>query len=117
MAKLEADFKPLHGLSLTLGYGRYYHVCSQTTLTDHADAGFQLQPWQKGVVRPYLMVMGEAVHMAQWYPGCDMELGTQFANSRNRAIGVCIRYFNIMDPGYYFMSRDKSLGVQVNFLL
>ncbi len=117
MVKLESDITPLHGLSLSIGYGRYYHVCSQTTLTDHADAGVQLQPWQTGVVRPYLMVMGEAVHMSQWYPGCDMELGTQFANSRNHAIGVCLRYFNILDPGYYFMSREKGIGVQVNFLL
>ena len=28
MVKLESDITPLHGLSLSIGYGRYYHVCS-----------------------------------------------------------------------------------------
>jgi hypothetical protein len=118
MTKLETDLKPLRGLSLSLGYGRYYHVCVvQKNLTDHADAGILLQPRQSGVVRPYFLMTGELVHMLQWYPGFDMELGARFASIRNRAIGVSLRYFNIMDPGYYFMSREKSLGVQFDFLL
>ena len=117
MAKLETDVQPLRGLSLSLGYGRYYHVCAQKYLTDHADGGILLQPLQSGVVRPYVLMTGELVHMLQWYPGFDMELGATFANIRNRAIGVSLRYFNIMDPGYYFMNREKSLGVQFDFLL
>jgi hypothetical protein len=117
MTKFETDLKPLNGLSLTLGYGRYYHVCSQKELTDHLDGGIQIQPWQTGILRPYLMVSGDLIHMDQWYPGIDLEIGTQIANIKNHAIGVALRYFNTMDPGYFFMSREKSLGIQFNFLL
>ncbi len=117
MARLETDLQPLRGLSLSFGYGRYYHVCAQKDLTDHADAGIRIQPRQSGLLRPYVLLTGELVHMAQWYPGFDAELGTWFASVRNHAIGVSLRYFNVMDPGYYFMSREKSLGVQFNFLL
>jgi hypothetical protein len=117
MSKIETDIKPLKGLSLSVGYGRYYHVCAQKDLTDHLDAAIRIQPWQKGVWQPFAIVSGEIVHMAQWYPGFDMEIGSQFASVRKHAIGVSLRWFDRLNPGYYFTDREKSVGIQFDFLL
>jgi hypothetical protein len=46
-----------------------------------------------------------------------MEAGSRFINKHCRGIGISFRYFNRMDPGYYFDKREKSAGVQIDFLL
>ena len=46
-----------------------------------------------------------------------MEAGTRFIGEQGRGIALGLRYFNCVDPGYYFDRREKSVGVQIDFLL
>ena len=117
MAKLEAAITPVHGVSLSLGYGRYYHVCAQKNLSDRADIDFQLSPLQEGVIQPYLTLSSQFIHMAGWHPGFNAELGTLFANIHHHGIGVGFRYFDQMCHGFYYRSREKGVGLQLNFVL
>lgn len=116
MAKLETEIKPVPALSLSLGYGRYYHVCVQKNLTDRADMDLQLHCWPKGIIRPFFTISGQIVHMSAWDPGVDLELGTQISGISHHAIGVGLRYFDHMSPGFNYAVREKGIGLQIDFI-
>jgi hypothetical protein len=117
MARLEGEYSPLKWATFSAGYGYYYHVCAQQGLTDRFDIAMRYRPVRDDAVKPYLTIVGQFVYMHEWRAGMDMEAGVKLVNSRGRGIGVGIRYFNQMHPGYYFDRREKSAGVQIDFVL
>jgi len=119
MVKLEGSFAPLGGVSFSAGYGYYFHVCAQKGLTDRFDLNLQWQliPLPGKWFRPYLTLSSQFIHLLQWRAGFDMEAGARFIGKRGRGIGIGFRFFNRMDPGYYFDRREKSAGVQIDFFM
>jgi hypothetical protein len=118
MVKLESAYTPFRYLSLSAGYGYYYHVCAQQGLTDRFDLGLELHTDIATWLRPYCALSGQFIYLShEWRARIDLEAGAKFLNSRGRGIGVSFRYFNRMDPGYYFDRREKSAGGQIDFLM
>ena len=117
MTKLEGTYVLSNGITASAGYGYYYHVCAQHGLTDRFDLDLQWQPIPENKLSPYLTISGQFIHQSQWRTGLDMEAGMRFIGEKDRGIAIGFRYFNRMDPGYYFDRREKSAGVQVDFLL
>jgi len=117
MVKFEIAFTPASFFTFSGGYGYYYHVCAQQGLTDRFDLAFRFSSAQEKRVRPYAAISGQFVHLHEWRAGIDVEAGSKFVNSRGRGIGIGVRYFNRMHPGYYFDQREISAGVQIDFLL
>ena len=117
MVKLEGTCLLSHGITASAGYGYYYHVCAQQGLTDRFDLALQWQPIPDKLISPYLTISGQVIYRRQWRSGFDMEAGTRFIGERGRGITLGLRYFNCVDPGYYFDRREKSAGVQIDFLL
>jgi hypothetical protein len=117
MVKVEAVVTPFRGIAFSAGYGYYYHVCVQQELTDRFDLALQWQPLRSRWFQPHFTLSGQFIHISQWRAGFDMEAGSRFVGRSGRGIGISFRYFNRMDPGYYFDMREKSAGAQVDFLL
>jgi hypothetical protein len=117
MARFELAFSPRRWATVTAGYGYYYHVCAQKGLTDRFDLGLQCQPVREKSIKPYLTVSGQFIYLSKWRAGVDAKGGIKFVNSVSRGIGIGFRYFNRMHEGYYFEKREKSAGVQVDFIL
>lgn len=117
MVKLEGTCLLSHGITASAGYGYYYHVCAQQGLTDRFDLALQWQPIPDKLISPYLTISGQVIYRRQWRSGFDMEAGTRFIGEQGRGIALGLRYFNCVDPGYYFDRREKSVGVQIDFLL
>ena len=117
MVKLEGAFAPVDHVSISGGYGYYYHVCAQKGLTDLFDLNLQWQPIPEKWFSPYLTLSGQFIHLLRWRAGFDLEAGARFMGKRGRGIGIGFRLFNRMDPGYYFDRREKSEGVQIDFIL
>jgi hypothetical protein len=116
-ARFEMTFSPLKESAFSAGYGYYYHVCAQQGLTDRFDFALFLQPVSEKWLKPYIALKVEFVHLSIWRAGVDVEAGFRFVNSKARGIGLCFRYFNRMNAGYYFDKREKSGGVLIDFLL
>jgi hypothetical protein len=117
MARFEMTSSPRTWIAFSAGYGYYYHVCAQQGLTDRFDLALRFSSAQGKQIRPYASISGQLVHLNGWRAGVDVEAGSKFVNSRGRGIGVGVRYFNMMHPGYYFDKQEKSVGVQMNFKL
>ena len=117
MAKLEGTCLLSPGITASAGYGYYYHVCAQHGLTDRFDLALQWLPIPDKLISPYLTISGQFIHQSQWHSGLDVEAGSRFIGEKGRGIAIGFRYFNCVDPGYYFDRREKSAGVQVDFLL
>jgi hypothetical protein len=117
MARLEVSFPPLKALSFSAGYGYYYHVCAQKGLTDRFDLGVRWRPVEVKKYSPFITVTGEFIQFSGWRAGADIKTGVEFVNAEGRGLGVCLRYFYRMHPGYYFDRREESAGVQMDFML
>lgn len=117
MARIEGEYAPQKWMTFSAGYGYYYHVCAQQGLTDRFDLALRLRPLLNKYLRPYLTLSCQFISLIKWRAGADIEAGSEFINSHGRGIGVGFRYFNQMDPGYYFDRREKTLGLQMDFLL
>jgi hypothetical protein len=116
MVKLESSFTPFRFLTFAAGYGYYYHVCAQQGLTDRFDLSARWEPVSGRWYRPFLTVSGQVVHLSEWRSGVDIEAGVSFVNKRSRGVAVDFRFFNRPDPGYYFDKKEKSVGVQIDFM-
>ena len=117
MVRLEGECSLQKWTTFSAGYSYYYHVCAQQGLTDRFDIAMRYQPVRENWFKPYVTIAGQFVHLHGWRTGIDMEAGVEFVNSKSRGVGVGFRYFNQMHPGYYFDLREKSAGVQIDFIL
>ncbi|MBN1131409.1 MAG: hypothetical protein JXA71_20665 [Chitinispirillaceae bacterium] len=117
MSLLEVSLSPLRSVSFSAGYGYYYHVCAQQGLTDRFDLAVRCQPARGKGLKPFLTIAGRFINLNAWRAGVDAEAGAEFVCAQGRGVGVSLRYFNRMHPGYYFEQREKSAGVKIFFLL
>jgi hypothetical protein len=117
MTAFEMSFSPVSNITVSACYGFYYHVCVQQGLTDRFDLSFHWQPAEGKRFIPFFAVSGQFIHLVEWRTGIDTEAGVKFVNAASRGIGIGLRYFNRMHPGYYFDTREESAGASVFFLL
>ncbi|NLD99744.1 MAG: hypothetical protein GX640_07705 [Fibrobacter sp.] len=117
MIKFEGIFTPVNGLEISASAGWYYHTCYQKNLKVRLEAdllyNFNINNW----LRPYISIQNELIKHQQWHPGTDISTGLLFGKKETRGLGIALRYFNRLNPGYYFENRENGIGIQLNFIL
>ncbi|MBN1131370.1 MAG: hypothetical protein JXA71_20455 [Chitinispirillaceae bacterium] len=116
MVKIEAACSPFPLFSASLGYGYYYHVCSQKPLSDLFDARFRYHYPVREQWRLSITVSGQAVCREDWHFGAEAEAGVYFINNERRGIGILMRWFDKTNSGYFYDKRDYGAGILIEFL-
>ncbi len=107
-------FKASDKVQLGMGYGWYYHTCTQSSLRQRMEWQVLLTPVKNSFIRPFSHLKWEVVDQDGLQPGIDISAGSFFMHD-NRGAGISLRFFNKLHSSYYWKEYEKGWGVEYLF--
>lgn len=118
MVYLSLLYKPhrLPCFSCTAGFGAYYHTIERKNLQAIADILIQGKFPVSDGINPLMRMKYEVVFEHTAHNNIVFSAGIQVMSRYGGSIMILFTCFNMINPGQYYLYREKGAGAEVRFL-